>query len=46
MTGPDFGRGPPQRPSAIFDARRPNDALTAADPPLLFGLRLSASVPR
>jgi uncharacterized membrane protein YccC len=36
--------GPPQRPSAIFDTRRLIDPLKAAVPPLLFGLRLWASV--
>jgi len=36
--------GPPQRSSTVFDAGRITDALRAAGPPLLFGLRLWASV--
>ena len=34
----------PQQWSGIFDARRLTEALKAAGPPLLFGLRLWASV--
>ena len=34
----------PQRRSAILDLRGLTDALTAAGPPLLFGLRLWVSV--
>jgi hypothetical protein len=34
----------PQQRSVIFDARRLTEALRAASPPLLFGLRLWASV--
>src|ERR1700746_1967241 len=45
MTGTELRAGsPPQRLSAIFHARRLMDALRAAGPPLLFGLRLWASV--
>src|SRR5438128_10815118 len=36
--------GSPQRSSGIFDPRWTADAATAAGPPLLFGLRLWASV--
>ena len=36
--------GSQQRWAGIFDAWRRNDALRAAGPPLLFGLRLWASV--
>jgi uncharacterized membrane protein YccC len=36
--------GPPQRSSTVFDVGRIADALRAAGPPLLFGLRLWASV--
>ncbi|HEX3521556.1 MAG TPA: FUSC family protein, partial [Stellaceae bacterium] len=36
--------GPPERSSPIFDAGRLHDALASAGPPLLFGLRLWASV--
>ncbi len=36
--------GPPERSSPIFDPQRLRDTLAAAGPPLLFGLRLWASV--
>src|SRR5271165_7515430 len=45
MTGAGLRAGsPPQRSSAIFDGWRLTDALRTAGPPLLFGLRLWASV--
>jgi uncharacterized membrane protein YccC len=45
MTGTEARPGnSPQRPSAIFDAPRLQEVLTAAAPPLLFGLRLWVSV--
>jgi uncharacterized membrane protein YccC len=45
MTGAELRAGdPPQRSNAILDARRLTDLLRAAGPPLLFGLRLWASV--
>src|SRR6201981_6633 len=45
MTGTELRAGsPPQRLSAIFSAIWLADALRAAGPPLLFGLRLWASV--
>jgi hypothetical protein len=45
MTGAELrAERPPQRPSTIFDARRLTNALRAIGPPLLFGLRLWASV--
>src|SRR5271166_1346220 len=45
MTGAGLrARSPPQRSSAIFDGWRLTDALRTAGPPLLFGLRLWASV--
>ena len=45
MSGTALQAGDPAlRASAIFDTRRLKDALRAAGPPLLFGLRLWASV--
>ena len=45
MSGTALHEGdPPLRASAIFDTRRLKEALRAAGPPLLFGLRLWASV--
>src|SRR5271157_4434876 len=45
MTGAGLRAGsPPQRSSATFDGWRLTDALRTAGPPLLFGLRLWASV--
>jgi uncharacterized membrane protein YccC len=42
-TAPPAG-GPPPRSNAIFETRRLGEVLGAAGPPLLFGLRLWASV--
>jgi uncharacterized membrane protein YccC len=45
MPGAKYRAGDlPSRPSAILDAQRLRDTLAAAGPPLLFGLRLWASV--
>ena len=44
MSGGSWADGSPQRSSVIFDPRWTADAARAAGPPLLFGLRLWASV--
>jgi uncharacterized membrane protein YccC len=45
MSGAELpASAPPQQPSTVFDAARLTAALKAAGPPLLFGLRLWASV--